>query len=357
MSFFAFPKSSPVIKSPLLASLLTRISASSVNSPKTLPQIIPTKAELYDEIYQNNPKANSISLKMKQSMGYAKSIGSFYKNGVTNVWNNKSALNQILKSIKLTNHVNNRGKVVDIKVPNWTKLTEEMSQGIYMSKIENTNDDSIVRHDTDISPLFSLKRAEYQLIRRTGADFYKIPIFGLIFLVFMEFTPVICLIFPNVAPLTCILPATLPKVWKVKNRPMEDSEQEISDLAVKNAYNLSTSDLRLLCSNLRLNSKYIPYPEGYLRNQLQQYYNYITVDNFYLAGLNGGGNIWNLTNDELTLACLERNMIKDLKDIDFGQLRLELFRFIVNFETNNVGYLLAQHGIEKVKSDELEWLL
>jgi hypothetical protein len=200
----------------------------------------------------------------------------------------------------------------------------------------------------------------------------------------MECTPLICYAIPEITPLTCILPSILPRVWNpTATKQLMDVRknryQDLADLAVKNAYNLPLDEVRLLCKALRLTSKYIPagiYPESTIRRRLQDYYNYIKVDNFYLSGMNGTGNIWNLSDAELLLAGLERNLILDIKhdtkvfdafkdeatkNVEtqkyFNNLRLDLLRFIVDFENSNIGYLGVNHlGIGEIQSKQvLEW--
>ncbi|EMG45360.1 hypothetical protein G210_4463 [Candida maltosa Xu316] len=267
-----------------------------------------------------------------------------------------------------------------------------MSQRIFMEKIEletyeKTTKNDIkkeVKKEDASSQLFNLTREQFQLYKRTPEDFYKIPLFALVCIVFEEFTPIICYVIPEITPSTCILPQILPRVWnphgilKLKELNQELTEEEMIDLSSKTSYNLDIQHVRLLCQSLRLVSRYTPvsmYPESYLRGKLQQYYNYLVIDNYYLSGLNNDGNLWNLTNQELILACLERNLIQDIvydtkmfnqisdpiqkkmfEDKYMNKLRVKLFQFLVDFPNFNIGYLGVNHVIPRQEEvDIVKW--
>lgn len=396
-SFYTFPTSRSTFTGQLKASqLLSSLWYKSnsfdatndkLNAPSTLPIDLKPKGVVFNEVAKENPGKAGPILKIKQTLAYGKSLIAFYKKGVANVWNNKKEMNKLMKTqFKLINQLNNKGEEVDIRIPNFKKLTSEMSQALYMSNIENKNALEITRGDiikTDKldklldENLFNLTRREFQLLRRTPSDFLKLPGFAIIFMIFVETTPILCYAMPEVTPLTCVLPSLIPRIWSPKYtkllrdlRNKEHKEDTLESLATKNAHNLPIRDVRLLCNALRLTSKYIPasaWPESIIRRRLQEYYQYLKVDNYFLSGLNGKeyGNIWNLSNQEILNAALERNLILDIKkdtaefdDIKneslkqvkeeeyFNDLRLKLFHFIVDFETYNVGYLGVNHLIK-----------
>lgn len=395
-SFFAFPASKAKFsqqlgKSQLLSTLWYKspsfnTESDGLNAPSTLPLDLKPKAEIFHEVEVENPNKTGILLKVKQFGTYGKSLVKFYKKGVSNVWNNKKEFNKLMKKdFKIVNQLNNRGKQIDIRIPNFQKLTHVMSQAIYMNKIENStlNDNTrgdVIRSDVMEKKidegLFNMTRYQYQLIRRTRKDFLKLPTFAVIFAVFFEFTPVICYAFPEITPLTCILPSLVPRIWnanaskKLRDHRLQKKGEILEDLALRNSYNIPLDEARLLCKALCLTSKYVPnilYPETVIRGRLQLHYNYLKADNYYLSGLNGesSGNIWNLSQQELFRACLERNLILDLKqdiknydNIDdeatqkvyeekyFAQLRFKLFHFIVDFEQYNIGYLGMNHLVK-----------
>ncbi|CUM67175.1 uncharacterized protein PRCAT00004868001 [Priceomyces carsonii] len=389
-SFFKLPSNEKQLsrkleESQLFSSLWNRSTSydstnDEINAPTTLPIKIRTKGEVNSDVISEFPEKKGISLKFKQTMTYAKMIVGFYKSGVTNVWNSKKEVSKLMrKDFKLINQLNNSGKEVEIRIPSFKKLVSEMSQAIYMSQVETktfneSNEGHLKRVDRQEreidTGLFNLTRRQLQLINRTREDFPKLPAFAVIFMIFFECTPLLCYVIPEITPETCVLPSILPRMWSPKAGAMlrdrvNSLDFNIEDLALRTAFNLPVEEARLLARALRLTSKYIPqklYPESILRRRLNQYRNYLRIDNYYLAGFNGEGNIWNLSNQELLRAALERNIIKDLKNdaklydeikneteqrsvetAYFNDLRLKLIQFIINFETNDIGYLCVFH--------------
>lgn len=376
-------------KSPRLASIWSYSDSTTINATKTLPITIQSKQEIYTQVVHDYPDKQGVSLKLKQAITYAKTIINFYKLGIKNVWQNQLSLREFKKDFYI-DHVNLIGKEVKIKIPSFNKLVEVMSQRVYIEKVEivtfNKNTKGDVKKTTDESslPIFNMTREQFQIYKRTPPDFYKIPLFALICLVFEELTPVLCYLIPEITPSTCVLPNILPRIWnpkginKLKELNQELSESQMIDLSSKTSYNLDLEHARHLCQSLRLVSRIVPiqlYPETYLRDKLQQYYNYLIIDNYYLSGLNGDGNLWNLNDQELIVACLERNLIQDIvndtkkfnqisdpiqkemfQDKYMNKLRVNLFQFLVDFSHFNIGYLSVHHVIpRKEEVDIVSW--
>lgn len=368
--------SDQVSRSQILTSLWQKTDAKTINSPGTLPLEILSKEQIYEKVAKQKGSAGPL-LKMNQGFSYAKELVKFYRHGVLSVWQNNKKMKQIRKKkFKIGGQLENSGQETAISLPNFNELTKHMAQALYMNfvenrtKAENTSSD-VVRADNTVTKvldhgLFQLTRAEYQLLRRTPSDFAKIPMFAILVTIFMEMTPVVCYAFPEVTPSTCVLPSIVPRIWnsksgkKLRATVTKETVSSLDDYAVKTAFNLPLEHVHLLADTLRLKSKYIPsslYPESVLRDRLQDYYNYLTVDNYYLSGLNGDGNLWGLNISELILACLARNLVDDIEGLvkiqslgaaeekreELERLRLKLFQFIVNFQQCNIGYLAIGH--------------
>lgn len=400
--FWKLPESKQLLttelaSNPLLRSLWKQhlVSGVSVNAVTTLPKDIMPKDEIFKQIADENPQKLGFSLKVKQTMAYGKTLMGFYKAGVVNVWNNNKEYKKLKTLFKIDNQVADKGKSIATRVTNFKKLNHEMSQMLYMSRIENktlndnTSASTVVNHDKETvvvdANLFLLARNQYQLINRTPKDFLKLPTFAVIFAICMECTPLLCYAFPEITPLTCILPSILPRLWnpanteKVSSLTKELLQNTSKDaVASLTAYNLDLELVQSLNKSLNLVSRYIPvtfYPESVLRDRLQNHYNYLMVDNYFLSGLNGGGNVWDLAYPELVIACLERNLISNLKQsvtqfdhikdetekLQFqtqhkNELRSKLVRFIMDFDNFNVGYLCLNEHLHPVNSKKLvEW--
>lgn len=357
--FFHFPPSPAAwarqaAASPLLRSMWASVANDHVNAPTTLPQPVKSKGQVFEEVSAANPSASGMGLKLKQSMAYGKALIGFYKAGVSNVWNNQKHLT------KLRKHYSVRHVDGPVSLPSFTKLTAEMASRLYLKEVEDSKD-NVVQKNT-INPVFKLTRAEYQLLRRTPLDFAKLPTFAVLFLIFMECTPLLCYVFPEVTPSTCILPLLYPRIQPPKYRKelFELEHKDLENAALRTAYNMPLSQVKLLCRSLLLVSKYLPdflVPELVFRRKLHQHHQYLKVDNYYLSGRNGGGNVWNLSDGEAFVAALERNLtdalIEGVKDRDYyDRLRQELFRFIVDYETYNVGLMTLKRGSQSLVTRE-----
>lgn len=348
-----------------------------VNALSTLPIQMESKAELYEQVRVKNPQKSGWRLKISQTTAYGKAVFRFYKEGVRNVWNNKREMNQLMKTeFKIQNQVDNKGQSVNLRVPSFSKLVFELTQALYMNKIENeqirlaTKGDVVKNDKVEVvydEQLFNISRSQFQLINRTLKDFIKLPAFAVIFMIFVEMTPILCYAFPEITPLTCVLPSILPRLWDSKSaakvRQLRSDESKVEDWALETAYNIPYETLVPLTGQLGLRSKYLPsafYPESYLRNKLHRYYNYLVVDNYYLSGLNGNGNVWDLTDEELVQASLERCLISDVgafvkippeaKAAELKKLRLKLLRAIIDMDNFSVGYLTVGHLLGEIES-------
>ena len=348
-----------------------------VNALSTLPIQMKSKAELYEQVRVENPQKSGWGLKLSQTTAYGKAVFRFYKEGVRNVWNNKREMNQLMKTeFKIQNQVDNKGQSVNLKVPSFSKLVFELTQALYMNKIENeqirlaTKGDVVKNDKVDVvydEQLFNISRSQFQLINRTLKDFIKLPAFAVIFMIFVEMTPILCYAFPEITPLTCVLPSILPRLWDSKSaakvRQLRSDESKVEDWALETAYNIPYESLVPLTGQLGLRSKYLLSafsPESYLRNKLHRYYNYLVVDNYYLSGLNGNGNVWDLTDEELVQASLERCLISDVgafvkippeaKAAELKKLRLKLLRAIIDMDNFSVGYLTVGHLLGEIES-------
>lgn len=374
-------------KSPILQSLWAKeLTGNLINCNESLPIDIRTKAEVNADIAAANKSSSGIGLKVKQGYQYAKELGKFYKHGISVVWNNQKKVRLLKKNkYKLTDVVDKSGKEMEISVPSFQDLTKTMAQQVYMRSVENKAyeklvDKLIAGKSHSPSELFSMSRNEYQLLRRTPPDFIKIPLFALLAFIFVETTPVFCYIFPEITPLTCVLPFILPRIWRPQDQKAlartarEEVENKSLDLvSMKTAFGVSPQLLKLLVLSLCLKLKYIPavfYPESVLRHKLHSHYLYLIVDNYYLSGLNGNGNVWDLSPQEVLSACLERNLVENSKAVakiinsgttdekvaNLAYLRLKLVRFIADFESCNVGYLAIEPLLPKIETEKLlEW--
>ncbi|CAK7891153.1 hypothetical protein CAAN1_01S03840 [[Candida] anglica] len=380
MKFYSLPPTKAALVSEIaskktgLSTIWYATKSDTINAPSTLPVLIKSKEEINRQVAEET-RATGLSLKWKQSYTYGKTIFRFYKGGVANVWKNNTKIRALRKEFMISNQINSKGERENIRLPNFTKLTQELAQHLYMVKIEQEqvgktliNETSMVKktnleNDKDVtSSSFNITREQYQLLKRTPKDFLKLPTFAVIFMIFVEMTPILCYALPEITPSTCVLPTMLPRLWnsnaskklvELRKSSLESNEFDLEDLALKTAYNIPKQQVQVLVRSLRLVSKYVPvalYPEPVLRRRLQAHYNYLEVDDNFLST---SGNVWNLSEQELVLACLERNLILDVKESSkllaeknqnyVDQLRFKLLVWLLDAPKYNVGYIGLNH--------------
>lgn len=388
MKLYTVPSTRAALKVELrnnarLGPLWYRVNDPSVNASSTLPQEIQSKEQINERVAIES-KAQGMSLKWKQTYAYAKALMHFYKHGVSSVWNNYFKEYRALRKNFMLTNIDNLGVQQSIKIPSFTKLTQEMAQQLYILDMERNAQKQIQKDDANMikrvkSPTeadgagasaFNLSRHQYQILHRTPKDFVKIPSFAIIFMIFVETTPVLCYLLPEITPLTCVLPNILPRLWspkasiQLRDLRIKDAAdlKTTEEAARQTAFNLPLAEVKLLIRTLRLKSKYVPtfmFPETVLRRRLQTHYNYLKVDDSFLSK---NGNVWNLTEQELLLCCLERNIVLDIKQDSklfgkeyFDELRLKLLRWLADFPDYNVGYIGLNHvlGEESVTDTKL----
>lgn len=370
--------------SPLLSALWSKSSGANINCPPTLPMDISSREKLYADVKNEKPRL-APALHLAQTMAYAKQLLRFYRCGISAVWSNtKEARRLRRRQYKIGPFLDRTGNDGAISVPRFRVLVGIMAQTLYMDGVQRQSSATdVIRHDsTDEKTggsnggLFQMLRRDFQLLHRAPQDTAKLPLFAIVATLFGEMTPLLCWAVPEIMPLTCCLPLLLPRVWRAEPlkqlRGFVQAEASTEDYAQKTAFNLPIAHVRAIATALRLKARHLPlwvYPEQILRQRVQDYFNYLCVDNYYLSGLNGDGNLWNLSTQELVLACLERNLITDLAELvriqslgtleertsSLDELRLKLMQFIANAASANVGYLGVATMMERPSTDVVQW--
>ena len=112
-----------------------------------------------------------------------RAYGTFYKNGLKNVWHNHKSASALKKRI-----------VADLNArkPN-------LASPLSASKRWSAFRDEAVQRGV-------VKRAEFQLLERNARDIGKLPFFGFLVLIFGEWLPLLVPFMPNRVPGTCRIP-------------------------------------------------------------------------------------------------------------------------------------------------------
>ena len=406
---------------PHLASLWQKGPGGTLNCTRSMPMEMGLRQEIFAAAAQKPGRA---PVRVAQTVAYAKALARFYRHGLGAAWRNMKTARALRRQYVLSPWVDRAGDAGAISLPRFRVLARAMAQAIYMAKMEGDKVRKIQRAEktdttekakaekakteatgaeaatsdaTEVaktpskstlsgesvlpsgesvllsgeSVLFSLARRDFQLLRRAPPDAAKLPLFALVATLLGELTPLICYAVPEIMPLTCCLPLLLPRVWRAA--PLENVRtlvraQPPDAYAQKTAFALPPAHVRALCLALRLKARYIPlwmYPEKVLRQRLQDHYNYLCVDDFYLSGRNGDGNVWSLTPQEVVLACLERNLGGDVRLLVSGteperrerlaQWRLKLVQYLANAPAANVGYLGVAALMEAPRAEIARW--
>ena len=125
-----------------------------------------------------------------------KSYLGFYRAGIKNIWGNYKAARELRTRLKLVAR----------------RQTSEKPSGSVL-RVSITPTVSV--------PMGSLTRAEFQLLKRNSFDTRRIPIFGLLFLIFGEWLPVVVIFFTRLVPYTC----RIPKQIEQSRRKAEERRQ------------------------------------------------------------------------------------------------------------------------------------
>lgn len=316
------------------------------NALTTLPSPLNSRDHILEYIALEHPHLDkgSLALKFKQNWGYVKKLFGFYKTGINNVLNNRKIVNELKKKYYYEN-VEERGKVTKRKFKTSSILINKLVEIKSLRNIEN-------EVNAKSEYLINLKRSEFQLILRTERDFYKIPLFSMVLLIFAETTPLLCYFIPEITPSTCILPNVSKKLHEAQTKSFielanlrkERYKEYYSkgEIPLKFNYeNLPKDELYLICKSFKLTSRFLPikfYPEIILRERLSNKLKEFEIDNEYL--INGG--LWKLTSVELFKVCLDRGLInfdtyKDLKEISANELRLKIALQLSLINNNIIG--------------------
>lgn len=293
-----------------------------MNSLISLPryELIKNEEEINKEILLKwdkpiNKKYDKIIIKYKKFHN----IFQFFKQGLINIWKVNRNLKKgegifngkrYLIDYSNYNEDNKDGKYL-INRKDFNKIIDELSERIQLIKIEyenNKRNELINFKDKEIF----INRKEFIEIIRDQKNFIKLPLFGIIFLIFEELSLPIIYLFPKILPNTCILPGFIErkyykkreegfnKILLIKNNEKNEEEcrEFIRDIAM-NKINGNT----IINSNQTI-AKYIC--DIFDINNIQQHQKILLIDD-YLILSNGG--VSKLNDYEVVHCCMERGIL------------------------------------------------
>jgi LETM1-like protein len=159
-----------------------------------------------------------------------------------------------------------------------------------------------------------LSRSEFQLLHRSMHDIKRVPIFGIILIIFGEFTPLVALLVSGAVPWTCRVPKHIHKDRVKLEKRREESFRKLTDppptVADASLESLSRKQLLHISKSLGLHSGFWPEiiglpPKALLRWRIRKRVFYLELDD-YLIGRDGGVRAMSL--EEVRMALVERGV-------------------------------------------------
>lgn len=172
-----------------------------------------------------------------------------------------------------------------------------------------------------------ITRSEFQHLMRTRHDVHRLPVFGLIFLIFAELSPFIIPFVPSAVPWTCRIPQQLERQRRKRKERKDASWKEILKMPLEQRLQATKKELKELSSKevwhitkvLGIEPRVLPFG-FYARKRANKQTEYIEVDDILVQ--RGGG--YRLLNpgEELVKAVEERGM--EVTGLSEGELRDKL---------------------------------
>ncbi|KAH6653222.1 hypothetical protein BKA67DRAFT_311877 [Truncatella angustata] len=193
------------------------------------------------------------------------------------------------------------------------KLLKEISQTL-------DGPPNLTGSDTKVTPT----RAAVLLRERTRHDIARLPIFGLVFLICGEFTPLLVLVFPKLTPLTCRIPKQVEKLRANAQERRAASLENMRHITESAALEKASAGNIVRC--LGLGSSIwdkVGIDPPFAAAKAQAAVSRILKDDIMIRD---GGGVGALDPEEVVLACEDRGF--DVRDGDVDKLRAKLQQWI-----------------------------
>lgn len=205
---------------------------------------------------------HTLPAKLAPASGFwarGKSLVSFYKTGIANVWQNRRLAASIREKYG---------------VASGFELARSVLENSHLAKIEK---DVLAKEQQRIA----VSRDELLTVLRTEQDFRKLPMFVVIFAVCFEMTPLVLWGFPRIAPSTC---------WSVSYNQKLRGKYEVTRAEIdssgldgsESVFQLPPATLRQLAATLDFGHHYRFVPLTQLRHKLGQHLMIIRADDAIL---------------------------------------------------------------------------
>ncbi|KHJ34111.1 putative letm1-like protein [Erysiphe necator] len=156
----------------------------------------------------------------------------------------------------------------------------------------------------------AISRSEFQLLTRNWHDLKRVPLFGLMFAIFGEFTPLLVIAIGNVVPLTCRTPTQIRKERKrLEESRYKAFQKVVTEPPIKGLSALRLQQLMLINSSLGLSSRmwnlFGGPPAMILTGKIKRRMEYLSNDD-RLIEISGG--VKKMSTREVEMALVERGI-------------------------------------------------
>lgn len=252
-----------------------------------------------------------------------KSLVSFYKSGITNIWHNR----QLSKELRQKSGASSA-----------LELAQNISENAHLLAIEaehgKKQQKRVVRASSQPSRMPPVTRADFLTLLRTERDIKKLPFFAVVFALCFECTPLVLMVFPGIAPSTCWSQRYITKLRNKYTTNLAELHKQGEKLnGSESVFRLNSSQLQQLADTLGLVKHAKIYPTSMLRSRVQQHLTMVRADDYFLR--ENYDKLESLDSEELHRALAARAL-----PMDGGVAALK--RWLAEFkEPMDAGYLVS----------------
>ncbi|SCV05856.1 LANO_0H16688g1_1 [Lachancea nothofagi CBS 11611] len=267
-------------------------NSAEINSNRSLPMTLFPKVQVFSDV-MSDPKVGDWRKPMTKWFRLGKTVLKMYLNGIRDTWNVHKESRETLD--KFAKHQ-----------PLVTQLYRDLEFREIESRIKSTGPVQL-----------AITRKEFQEVHRRK-EFWKLPSFFVLFILFEEALPFICYFIPSIVPWNCLTPGAFKKLSEVrissqKFLPCKSSETPAPDYV--SPYAMPLTNVTELLRSFKLLPRWKSIIYNWFDNKVEpceslaQFHQYLVLDDwFLLQSMLSKEKQTTLTEKELINAILERQL-------------------------------------------------
>ncbi|SCU79670.1 LAFA_0B04808g1_1 [Lachancea sp. 'fantastica'] len=270
-----------------------------LNSTRTLPLVKLPKNQIFNEVL-NDPKVGDWRKPATKWFRLGKSLLKMYMNGIKSTWKVYFGTRKLMQGSGASR-----------------SIVTSTYRNLEFQQIQNR-----VKSDDTVN--LGLTRKQFQEIHRRQ-EFWKLPVFLILFLVFEETLPFICYLVPSLVPWNCLTPGAFKKLSerRIASQQQLPYQNSGSDVCYTTPYALQcsyTSDL-LKSFKMLSSTRALLYSWSGNNNRLcellARFHQYLVLDDwFLLQSILNTNEKTILSQSELVNAILERQLYRPGEDLN-----------------------------------------